>query len=117
MVIMLYRTDIFALVGSDSNNEHKSNELMIWDDYKKSITREMKFGQKILNVKLRKDKIIVVFHDKIHVFELPTFKQIDTIETGDNETRSFELTKQQIPHIFGFVDIKYNSVKLVGIIL
>ena len=110
MVIMLYRTNIFALVGSDSNKEHKSNELMIWDDYKKSITREMKFGKKILNVKLSKDKIIVVFHDKIHIFELPTFKQIDTIETGDNELGIVAVSYEPKKTILAYPDKKKGVV-------
>ena len=61
---MLYRTNIFALVGSDSNKEHKSNELMIWDDYKKSITREMKFGKK-KSLKYYPEQIATIIFKKL----------------------------------------------------
>ena len=84
MVIMLYRTNILALVGSDNNMNHKRSKLIIWDDHQKKALSELKFNQNIMNVKLRKDKIIVVCRDKIYIFNLSTFKNIDQIETGDN---------------------------------
>ena len=65
MVIMLYRTNILALVGSDNNMSHKRSKLIIWDDSQKRPLSELKFNQNIMNVKLRKDKIIVVCRDKI----------------------------------------------------
>ena len=84
MVIMLYRTNILALVGSDNNMNHNRSKLIIWDDHQKKPLSELKFNQNIMNVKLRKDKIIVVCRDKIYVFNLSTFKNMDIIETGDN---------------------------------
>jgi WD40 repeat protein len=84
MVIMLYRTNILALVGSDNNMNHKRSKLIIWDDNQKKSLSELKFNQNIMNVKLRKDKIIVVCRDKIYIFNLSTFKNMDIIETGDN---------------------------------
>ena len=84
MVIMLYRTNILALVGSDNNMNHKKSKLIIWDDHQKKALSELKFNQNIMNVKLRKDKIIVVCRDKIYIFNLSTFKNIDQIDTGDN---------------------------------
>ena len=84
MVIMLYRTNILALVGSEDNLEDKNNKLIIWDDHQKKRLSEVKFSEKIMNVKLRKDIIIVVSRVKIFVFNLNTFKSKDVIETGDN---------------------------------
>ena len=76
MVIMLYRTNILALVGSDNNMNHKRSKLIIWDDNQKKSLSELKFNQNIMNVKLRKDKIIVVCRDKIYIFNLSTFAEI-----------------------------------------
>ena len=84
MVIMLYRTNVLALVGSDNNMNHKRSKLIMWDDYYQKTLSELKFNQNIMNVKLRKDKIVVVCRDKIYVFNLKTFKNMDIIETGDN---------------------------------
>ena len=79
MVVMLYRTNILALVGSDNNMNNKRSKLIIWDDCQKKPLSELKFNQNIMNVKLRKDKIVVVCRDKIYVFNLSNFKNIDII--------------------------------------
>ena len=84
MVVMLYRTNILALVGSENNPIYNKNKVVIWDDYQKKSLSELKFSQNILNIKLRKDKIIVVCIDKIYLFSLSTFQSIDIIESGEN---------------------------------
>ena len=84
LVIMLYKTNIIALVGSENNTNYKRNKLIIWDDHQRKSLSELKFNQNIMNVKLRKDKIVVICHDKIYVFNLATFKNMDIIETGEN---------------------------------
>ena len=37
MVIMLYRTNILALVGSENNMTNKRNKLIMWDDHNKKL--------------------------------------------------------------------------------
>ena len=78
--IILFRTNILALVRSDNN----INKLIIWDDNQRKVLSEFNFNISILNVKLWRDKIVVVCYDKIFIFNLYNFKQIDVIETGDN---------------------------------
>ena len=94
MVIMLYRSNILALVGSENNPTYNKNKVVIWDDYQKKSLSELKFSQTILNLKLRKDKIVVICLDKIYVFSLSSFQSIDIIETGEN--------------IHGVIGISYN---------
>ena len=100
MVIMLYRTNILALVGSDNNVNNKKSKLIIWDDRQKKCLSELKFNQNIMNVKLTKEKIIIVCRDKIYVFNLSTFKNMDIIETGDNS--------------HGIVAVSYDSETLLA---
>ena len=77
MVVMLYRTNILALVGTENNPIFNKNKVVIWDDYQKKKLSELKFSQTILNLKLRKDKIVVICSDKIYVFSLSSFQNID----------------------------------------
>ena len=97
---MLYRTNILALVGSDNNVNNKRSKLIIWDDRQKKSLSELKFNQNIMNVKLTKEKIIIVCRDKIYVFNLSTFKNMDIIETGDNS--------------HGIVAVSYDSETLLA---
>lgn len=85
MVVMLYRTNILALIGSESNPIYNKNKVIIWDDYQKKSLSELKFSQNILNIKLRKDKLLVICLDKIYLFNLSSFESIDIIETGENK--------------------------------
>ena len=99
MVVMLYRSNILALVGSENNPIYNKNKVIIWDDYQKKTLSELKFSQNILNLKLRKDKIAVICADKIYLFSLSSFQSIDIIETGEN------------PH--GVIGINYNLEKTI----
>ena len=80
MAIMLFRTNILALVSSDNS----INKLIIWDDNQRKDLCEFKFSKTILNVKLWQDKIVVVCCDKIFIFNLYNFQKIEVIETGKN---------------------------------
>ena len=84
MVIMLYRANILALLGFESNPIYNKNKVIIWDDYQKKSLSELKFSKNILNLKLLKDKIVVICLDKIFVFSLSSFENKDIIETGEN---------------------------------
>ena len=112
MVIMLYRTNILALVGSDNNMNHKRSKLVIWDDHQKKPLSELKFNQNIMNVKLRKDKIIVVCRDKIYVFNLSTFKNMDIIETGDNSHGIVGVSYESKETILAYPDKERGKVRI-----
>ena len=112
MVIMLYRTNILALVGSDNNMNNKRNKLIIWDDNQRKPLSELKFNQNIMNVKLRKDKIFVVCRDKIYVFNLSTFKNMDTLETGDNSHGIVGVSFVQEQTILAYPDKTKGHVRI-----
>ena len=86
MVIMLFKTNIFGIIGSDNNPDYKQNQVLIWDDLNKKILAKftVKEKEKVLNLKLRRDKIIIVTKIKIYVFNAKDFQTIDIIETGLN---------------------------------
>ena len=112
MVIMLYRTNILALVGSDNNINNKRSKLIIWDDHQKKPLSELKFNQNIMNVKLRKDKIVVVCRDKIYVFNLSTFKNMDIIETGDNSHGIVGVSYEPEQTYLAYPDKKKGQVRI-----
>ena len=112
MVVMLYRTNILALVGSDNNMNNKRSKLIIWDDFQIKPLNELKFNQNIMNVKLRRDKVVVVCHDKIYVFNLSNFEIIDTIETGDNSHGIVGISYEQDQTLLAYPDKERGKVTI-----
>ena len=84
MCQMLFKTNIFGLVGSDNNPEYKQNHVIIWDDKTKSVLCKYTIKEKVLNLRLRRDRVVVVCHSKIYVLNLKNFDIVDNIETGPN---------------------------------
>ena len=68
MVAMLFKTNLFGIVGSDNNPDYKQNQVIMWDDATKKILYKFTFKEKVLNLKIRRDKIVVVCRNKIHFF-------------------------------------------------
>jgi len=101
---MLFKTNIFALVSYD-------NKLILWDDNRRKDLCEFKFNITILKVKLWKDKIIVVCFDKIFIFNLYNFKQLDVIETGDN-INGIVAISYEAEQILAYPDKEIGSVKI-----
>ena len=56
IVEMRFRSNFFALVGSESNENLPPNKVHFWDDQKKIIVAALTFKTKVLAVKFRRDK-------------------------------------------------------------
>ena len=67
MVSMLYKTNIFGIVGSDNNPDYKQNQVLIWDDLSEKIAYKITATERVLNLKLRRDRIFIVCKNKIYV--------------------------------------------------
>lgn len=84
IVEMLNRCNILALVGGGKKPKYTTNKVIIWDDHQSKVVSELRFTSSVRNVKLKKDRLIVVCDQKIYVFNLLNFQNIDTIETIEN---------------------------------
>lgn len=60
--------------------------MVIWDDHEKKNRTEITFNanQLIMNVKLRKDMMIVVLAEKTFIFNFVTLKLIEQVDTFPN---------------------------------
>lgn len=112
MVVMLYRTNILALVGSESNPIHNKSKVIIWDDHQKKSLSELRFNQTVLNIKLRKDKIIIILQEKIYLFDIETFQNLDIIETGENPNGVIGLNYSLDKTLIGYPDKKKGKIKI-----
>ena len=61
IVEMLYKSNILALVGGGNCLKYNKNKVIICDDYQKKVIAELKFTTSVINVKLKRDKIFIVY--------------------------------------------------------
>ncbi|XVF72582.1 hypothetical protein PTKIN_Ptkin12aG0132500 [Pterospermum kingtungense] len=86
VVEMLFRSNIFPLVGGGPNPQYPPNKVMIWDDQenKRRCIGEISFRSKVRSVRLRRDRIVVVLEQKILVYNFADLKELYRIETFAN---------------------------------
>ena len=81
IIEMLYKMNILALVGGGKNPKFKLNELIIWDEEKDAQICKITTKYKILNTKIRENKIYISNKSQILVFDFNTLNLIETLET------------------------------------
>ena len=100
MVAMLYKTNIFGIVGSENNENYKQNHVLIWDDLSNQLLYKFTLNDKVINLKLRRDKIFIVTKAKIYILN-PQQEYIisGVFDTGLNEK--------------GLLAINYNEENII----
>lgn len=81
---MLYRTNLLALTGHSTSPQYPPNKVLIYDDHRQRTIGELSFRQKVLTIKLRRDRIVVVLRDRVYIYNFSDLALLDKIHTGDN---------------------------------
>ncbi|XP_052762582.1 WD repeat domain phosphoinositide-interacting protein 4-like [Mya arenaria] len=86
---MLFRTNIVALIGGGNVPRFDEKAVVIWDqsrgDATNSVVLDITFAQPVMAVRIKKDRLIAVLRNQVHVFTFPNNPQkIQTFETRDN---------------------------------
>lgn len=84
IVEMLFRSNILALVGSETNIQYPPNKVIIWDDHQSRCIAEFSFKFNVRGVKLRQDRIIIVLENRIYVHDFKDLKLLHQMETISN---------------------------------
>ena len=80
IVEMLFCTSLIAIVGGGPSPAFSPRKLKMWDT-KRSITIcEVDFATAIVQVKLNKKRLLVALERELHLFDLGSMKNIQTME-------------------------------------
>ena len=85
IVEMLFRSNIFALVGGGKAPKYPPNVLMIWDDFQDKCVCELEFQSSVTGVRLRRDAILVSIVDKVYFYNFPELQLLHTFELMCNQ--------------------------------
>ena len=85
IVEMLFRCNILALVGGGRSPRYSPNKVMIWDDHQSRCIGELSFRRPVKAVRMRRDRMVVVLTDKIHLYNFSDLQHIGCIPTVLNE--------------------------------
>jgi len=83
-VEMLFRCNLLALVGGGPSPKYPPNKVIMWDDYRAKPIGELSFRQRVLSVKLRRDRIAVALTNRVYVYNFADLTLLDQIPTCTN---------------------------------
>ena len=95
-IIELYHSsNIIALTGSEKNSQFPINELIVWDDNKGEIIKEMRISSKIRIIKIIKNILFIVNDLNIFILNFENLSLINSYELYSNKSEliSFSVNK------------------------
>lgn len=102
-VEMLHRSNLIALVGGGAMPKFAENTVLIWDDHQKMFVLEFTFPQPVMSVRMRKDKLIVVLRNQVHIFSFPDNpEKLTSFETRDNPRGICEISPASDRQLLAF---------------
>jgi len=115
-VHMLNRSNLFALVGTGRHMKYPQNRVVIWDASLKKPVFEYTFCSPVLNVRMRKDMILVVLQKKLYAYSFPNNStQLFCYDTRDNPRGLFEISSAIDSQMCAFPGPKAGSIQLVDL--
>lgn len=112
IVEMLYRTNIFALVGSDDNPQYPPNKVMIWDDHDGRCIGEFPFRSVVRAVKLSPDCVVVVLEHRIYVYAMLDMKLTHQIDTVSNAKGLCCLSHKSSNSVLACLGVRLGQVRV-----
>lgn len=85
LVEMLHRTNLLAMVGGGLKPRFADNTVLLYDARRQAFVYELTFDLPVLGIRMRRDRMIVALHNRLHVFAFPEpIRLLETLESGEN---------------------------------
>lgn len=110
---MIYRSNLFAIVSGGIRPKYADNTVLVYDDIKKRSVLEFTFNQAVLSVRCRRDRLVAILNNKIHIFSFPNNPQkLFTVETRANPAGLCELSPG-MHNLLVFPGFRDGSIQIV----
>ncbi|CAK8685321.1 unnamed protein product [Clavelina lepadiformis] len=113
-VAMLYRTNLLAVIFGGKHPKYSSNIVQIWDDRIKSFVLKYVLPDKVLNVHLCQDKIVIVLRTKVYVFTFPNnSKLMFQVDTRENPLGICQVSPSSGKNLLAVLGHNVGSLQLI----
>ncbi|CAH1786710.1 unnamed protein product [Owenia fusiformis] len=117
---MLHRTNLLAVIAGGGLPKFAENTVLVWDDSQKEAEKkcvlEFTFAQPVMSVRMRRDRLIVVLRNQVHVFKFPNdSKRLLSFDTRDNPKGLCEVSSNMENQILVFPGYKCGSLQIVDL--
>ncbi|GBG32931.1 Autophagy-related protein 18 [Hondaea fermentalgiana] len=82
IVEMLFSTSLVALVGGGEKPAFSPRHLKLWNSKTASVICELDFSSRIQAVKMNRKRLIVVLETQLHIYDLDTMINLQTLEVA-----------------------------------
>jgi WD40 repeat protein len=112
IVEMLFRCNLLALVGGGSSPRYPQNKVMIWDDHQNRCIGELSFRQRVEQVKLRRDRVVVALLTRVYVYRFSDLALLDQINTLANPKGLLALSPDSTSTVLACPSINRGHVRV-----
>jgi WD repeat-containing protein 45 len=82
-VEMLFKTNMYAIIGGGENPLESPNKLILWDVITKKKTTELSYRHPVIGVKWKRDKLIVSLPDMVYIYHLTSLRLFTQLEISN----------------------------------
>lgn len=112
IVEMLYRCNLLAIVGGGVSPRYPPNKVMIWDDRQNRCVGELLFKTNVHAVRLRRDRVVVVLANKVHVHRFKDLKLLSQVATANNPRGIVAQNESKESHVLAVLGANVGTVRV-----
>ena len=112
IAIPFYESEIILLVGKNQTSSIKDNQIVLWNDTKRTQLAMISFDNfnSVINAtKITKECLFIALDNVIHLYEIKSLKQISTITDVMSSNLSMAITYENNDTYTTLCDVQYSN--------